>query len=223
MKKIWFLLFVFLPSITLSYAQITKFQPELTYGVNGGVTLSSIRFDSNYPIPQDKLLQSQFGLTIRYIAEKNFGLQAELNYSNRGWKETTDEIRTNRYTRSISYIEMPFMTHIYFSMGKRVRGLFNLGPQIGYCIGEKTIERVLDFSEPNDLTAYYFQDIQRKFDYGIVGGGGIEFQTGIGNFILEGRYYFGLSDIFNNMRSDRFQSSANQVIGIKLSYLTSFL
>jgi hypothetical protein len=48
---------------------------------------------------------------------------------------------------------------------------------------------------------------------------GFELRTGIGSFILDGRFYFGLSDMFRNTRSNYFQSSANQVIGIKASYL----
>ncbi|MDR2804338.1 MAG: PorT family protein, partial [Dysgonamonadaceae bacterium] len=71
------------------------------------------------------------------------------------------------------------------------------------------------------IPRYYDDDytVRRKFDYGIAGGMGLEIRTGIGNFILEGRYYYGLSDVFNNSRADVFQSSHNQVIGIKLTYL----
>jgi hypothetical protein len=47
----------------------------------------------------------------------------------------------------------------------------------------------------------------------------LEVRTGIGNFILEGRYYYGLSDVFNNTRADVFLNSHNQVITVKLSYL----
>lgn len=228
-------LFLFF-TIILSYAQNSDFKPEFAYGINGGATLSSMRFV--FYVPQEKLIQWQGGITARYISEKNFGLQAEFNYSLRGWKEQSDDIRLNKHTRSISYLEFPFMTHIYFNMGKRFRGVFNLGPQIGYYVGEKTIESIIYAPGPelinNDLSylseeiiypeipSYYHQKIQRKFDYGIVGGGGLELRTGIGSFILEGRYYFGLSDVFNNSRSDYFQASSNQVISIKLTYLTSF-
>ncbi|MCC8145586.1 MAG: PorT family protein [Bacteroidales bacterium] len=225
MKKniLGFILLLF--TVNLSHAQNTGFE----YGINGGVTLSSMRFV--FYVPQEKLIQGQGGLTVRYISEKNFGLQAELNYSQRGWKEQSDDIRINRYSRSISYLELPFMTHIYFNMGKRFRGVFNIGPQIGYCLSEKTLEKVLYAPGPSNngeniiyegIPSYYSQDVQKKFDYGIAGGGGLEFRTGIGSFILEGRYYFGLSDVFNNTRSDYFQASSNQVISIKLTYLTSF-
>lgn len=221
-----------------SYAQKTDFKPELSVGVNGGVTLSNMRFV--FYIPQSTLLQGQGGITVRYIAEKNFGLQAELNYSLRGWREQIDDIRINKYARSIRYLEFPLLTHIYYTMGKRFRGLFHIGPQVSYYLGESTIEREVYapdspilFNGGNRVTvttgnteisykgipSYYSQKIQRKFDYGITGGAGFELRTGIGSFALEGRYYFGLSDIFNNELADYFQASSHQVISIKLSFL----
>ena len=203
----------------ISFAQEDDFQREWAFGVNAGLTLSKVSF---YPsIPQELLCQGSGGLTVRYISEKHFGIQAELNYSLRGWKEKTDTvIRLNQYTRSLSYMELPVMTHLYFDLGKRARLVFNVGPQLGYYMGEKTVEKVIH-SDLNGLSEYDYYDtkIQQSFDYGLTFGTGFELRTGVGCFILDGRYYFGLSDVFNNKRADRFQSSSNQVIGVKLTYL----
>jgi hypothetical protein len=214
MKKIAGILICLFAAL-VSYSQGTDFQPEWTFGVNAGATLSRMNFHPR--IPQDLLIQETGGLTVKYISEKNFGIQLELNYSLRGWKEETDTVvHFNKYSRSLAYLELPLMTHLYFSLGKRARLVFNAGPQIGWNIGEKVLEKQINASE---YPAYYDREVQRKFDYGITGGLGLEARTGVGNFILEGRYYFGLYDIFNHQRSDDFQSSSNQVIGIKLTYL----
>ncbi len=199
-------------------AQDDSFRPELSYGVNGGITLSKVSF--NPSVPQDYLQQYTGGITVRYISEKNFGLQGELNYSLRGWKERVDTVsHLSSYSRSIAYLELPLMTHIYFNMSKRTRVLFNMGPQVGYYLNEKTVEKDLIVTYPNQIPPYYDTEVQRIFDWGITGGMGFEFRTGIGSFIVDGRYYFGLSDIFSNSKSDYFQSSSNQVISIKLAYL----
>ena len=201
------------------FAQQNDFQKEWAFGANAGLTLSKVSF---YPsMPQDLLYQGTGGFTVRYISESQFGIQAELNYSLRGWTEKTDTVnRFNEYSRSTSYLELPIMTHIYFNMGKRARLVFNLGPQLGYYVGEKTLKAEID-PRLDGLPEYdyYNTKIQQPFDYGLVGGMGFELRTGAGSFILDGRYYFGLSDIFNNTKADRFQSSSNQIIGIKLSYL----
>jgi hypothetical protein len=219
MKKI-LLGIICLLSCQISFSQNTAFQDEWSVGVNAGVTLSKMRFTPSRP--QDMLQQVSGGISARYISEKHFGILAELNYSLRGWKERTDTvINLNSYSRSLAYIELPIMTHLYFNLGKRVRLVFNFGPQIGYNIGEKELEKVINTTpeETEEYFGYYDQKVQRAFDYGIVGGGGLEIRTGIGLFVLEGRYYFGLSDVFSNTRSDYFQSSAHQVIGVKLTYL----
>ncbi|MDR2843373.1 MAG: PorT family protein [Candidatus Symbiothrix sp.] len=199
----------------MGYSQETDFQPEWAFGMNGGITLSEVGFVPR--IPQELLVQSSGGLTARYIQEDHFGLQLELNYSLRGWKHEVDTaIYLNHYAESLLYLELPLMTHIYFNLGNRTRLIFNVGPQISYHIGEKVLEKNI---VNHDYDFYEHPQVQNKFDYGITGGLGMELRTGIGHFILEGRYFFGLSDIFYNGREYDFQASHNQVIGIKMTYL----
>jgi hypothetical protein len=219
MKKIFCGIILCLVAGQLSRAQEDAFKKEWAFGVNAGVTLSNIRFTPS--VPQNQLIQETGGFSVLFISEKNFGIQAELNYSLRGWEEKIDTIHLNQYSRSLTYLELPIMTHLYFNLSNRTRLLFIVGPQVSYNIGEKTLKKELhasSFADPNYYN-YYDQKIQHSFDYGIVGGMGFELCTGIGSFILDGRYYFGLADIFNNTKGDRFQASANQVVGVKLTYL----
>jgi len=210
-------LFFFLCCGKQVYSQNSAFVPEWAYGVNGGLTFSKVGFNSYVSVPQELFKQYSGGITVRYISENHFGIQVELNYSQRGWKERADTVHVNRYARSISYLELPVLTHIYFSFGKHTRMIFNLGPQIGYYVGKKEIERVIN--DPEQDTSYYDMQVQHPIDYGLKGTMGFEFRTKKGSFILDGRYYFGLSDIFNNQRADLFQASHNQIIGVNLSYL----
>ncbi|MDR0506699.1 MAG: PorT family protein [Dysgonamonadaceae bacterium] len=217
MKKI--IIILLLLQSCLVFGQENTFQKEWNFGVNAGITMSKIRFFPS--ISQVQLLQEAGGISVRYISEKNFGIQAELNYSMRGWKEKTDTLgNRNKYSRSLYYIELPIMTYVYFDLGKRTRLIFLAGPQIGYNLGEKILEKEIYHDEEivAEEPKYYNRLVQRKLDYGILGGTGLELRTGIGNIIVDGRYYFGLSDIFNNRRSDDHQSSSNQVLEIKLTY-----
>jgi len=196
------------------------FHKELSVGVNGSLMFSSVSFTPRPLLSQNKLIRAAGGLTVRYISEKNIGLQFELNYSQRGWKECDSEHPDKRYARALNYLEFPVFTHLYCTAGKYFRLVTNLGPQIGYLLNEKILEfNVLEDTENEWKSQYYTQKAQRRFDWGLCFGGGIEFRTGIGNFILDGRYYYGLSDIFNNSRADRFASSSNQIISVKLTYL----
>lgn len=201
---------------SLAIAQAQKFHSEWNIGVNGGVTLSKMRF--NPSVPQEFLPQYAGGISFRYITEQNFGIQAELNYSMRGWKEKTDTISFfNKYSRSLVYAELPLLTHLYFDMSKHTRFIINAGPQLGYYLSD-THEGTSNLVGEYNVEAL---KVKNKFDYGLLGGMGVELRTGIGKFVLEGRYYFGLSDVFDTKKTaehDYLSASGNQVVGVKLTY-----
>lgn len=153
------------------------------------------------------------------------GIQGEINFSQRGWKEVIEDGSNNTYHRAMNYIEIPLLAHLAFGkdQGNGARFILNLGPQIGFLMGEK--EFYSDPStwntsnRPQGTIEQYGKFADRKFDYGIVGGGGVEIRTGIGHFLLEARYYFGLSDFYNNTKKDYFSRSAHSYIGGRLTYL----
>jgi hypothetical protein len=117
----------------------------------------------------------------------------------------------------MSYIEIPFLTHIYFGKG-RVKYFVNAGPQIGYLLSEST-DSNLNGAEPGNVNAQHTMAADKKLEWGLEGGPGIELRTGIGHFLLEGRYYYALSDFYNTRRKDIFSQAASQVISVKLTYL----
>ncbi|GHT50931.1 hypothetical protein AGMMS49982_07200 [Bacteroidia bacterium] len=220
-NKITTILTILILLVTGNCSPVTAqdFQPEWSFGVNGGVTFTEMRF--NPTVPQTYLQQYEGGITFRYISEPMFGLQAELNYSMRGWKEKVDTAAYffNNYSRSLAYIEFPLLTHVYFETSKNTRIIIHAGPQLSYFLSEKVLENIQDPNSRGDY-AYYDLKVENKLDYGIAGGAGFELRTSIGKFVLEGRYFFGLSDTFGNVRTegDYFESSGNQVIGVKMTY-----
>jgi len=207
-------------------AQIVITTPyEFAVGVSGGTTFSSISF--NPRVPQTKRIGTTFGLTGRMAMGKHVGLQLELNYVQQGWKEkfelpeeseeNTAEQINYHYDRLLNCIQLPFYTHVQFG-GKTVKGFVQAGPQIGYIIGEATNEN-LDGGQPGRVTAQHDLAVQKRFEWGISGGGGLEIRTGIGYFTLEGRYLYSLGDIYNTRREDPFAKASAQTITVKLSYL----
>lgn len=214
-------------------AQQGEFKKEWNVGASFGATLSQADFSDSRPqAPFKTKLWQQYsgGLAIRYLSEKNLGLIMEMNYSQQGWQQKFEDASGNEifdyeHTHQLNYLEVPFLTHIYF--GNKVRFFINLGPKFGFLLSEKETfnDALLKHLSSGNITderiatvAQYFKKADRKFDYGILVGMGLEFRTGIGSFSLEGRYNFGLSDFYSNKKSDHFQRSANRVIGIKATY-----
>lgn len=223
-KKLIFLLILISSTYTEACSQ-SDFKPEWNIGGGFGPTFSSISFVSFQganPMVKNKQ-QLHGGLAIRYIAEKNVGILGELNISQEGWEgDFKDKNPLFKHSHNLTYIEMPIMTHIYF--GNKVRFIVNLGPKFQYLISEKEkiSEELAEYikTDPSDMvTLQYNRNAERKFDYGLMGGMGMEFRTGIGYFSLEGRYYFGLGDVFSNKKNEtNFSRSANRVLSAKLTY-----
>lgn len=211
-------------SCTTAMAQLQDQRSNFSLGFNGGINMSSVSFTPT--IDQASLMGPQFGITARYISEKYFkmicGIQAEVNYSQRGWKEVMEEGFTDgAYQRKMNYVEVPLMAHLAFGKDKGygARFVVNLGPQIGFLINEKEEITGHPENQTSRSTEQYGKMAENKFDYGLIGGGGLEIRTGIGNFILEARYYFGLSDFYHSTKKDPFSRSAHSYIAGKLTYL----
>lgn len=175
-------------------AQNNNFISETYVGLSAGRSASTIYFKPT--IEQDLLFAYQGGLVFRYINEKSLGIQAELNYSQRGWNEAG-----GAYIKRLDYIEIPFLTHIYF--GNNARFFFNIGPKIGYLLQET----VLSNSNPDSTTEQHVQGVQNKFDYGLAAGIGCLFNIKKQVFQFEGRGNFSASDIFSNDKRDYFDNS----------------
>lgn len=196
-------------------AQDKTFRQELAVGGSFGMNFSDVSFAPN-KVNTKMMTGYNGGLTLRWNTEKNLGLQAELNYSQQGWDEQFDDPQYT-YIRTINYIEVPIFTHIYFG-SKRFKVFVNLGPKVGYAFSESTEEN-LKGATPNRENKQHNMPIEKKFDWGLCGGPGIELRTGIGYFLLEGRYYYALGDIFNSRKEDYFSKSSSQIISAKLTYL----
>lgn len=215
-----------LTGISGVHAQVGAHRNDLTVGVTAGYVLSRPDF-----YPSIKLHQKgggTLGLTVRYTCEKYFSalcaIQAEINYANLGWKENIEpEYSTDTYSRDMHYIQVPFLARM--GWGREYKGfLFGVmvGPQIGFCIGEKEhySEPWAGKPRPNNVTEQYGKMVESTFEYGLTGGFSIEYGTKhAGRFLLEARYYYGLSSFFNDSKHDPFSRSANGAIIIKAGYL----
>ena len=201
----------------------THYEGNIAVGGKAGATLSRVNF--NPTVQQSWLPGMTAGVMFRYIEEKNFGLVAELNMTQRGWRERFDESDYS-YSHRFTYLELPIMTHIYFG-NRHVKGFFNLGPELNIMIGNS---RSSNFNYQEAATMDYFlentrrieqmtMDIDNKFDYGICAGAGMELNLKTKHsLLLEGRFYYGLTDVFPNHKTDIFSSSNSMSISLTLGY-----
>jgi hypothetical protein len=221
MKRLAFILAVLL--VTIATHGQTHYEGTFAVGGKAGVTLSKVNF--NPTVQQTMLPGITAGAMFRYIEEKHFGLIAELNMTQRGWKEKYEESDYS-YRHSFTYVELPIMTHIFFG-NERIKGFFNLGPEINVLLGDGIKS---NFSYQDAATMDYFinnprrieqmtMKVKNKLDYGICGGAGMELKLNPKHSVLlEGRFYYGLTDVFPNHKTDIFSSSNSMTVMVTLGY-----
>ena len=230
---------IFLLSFTPVMAQVGEHRNEFAVGVSGGYALSRVSF---VPDVQQKMRGGPIaGLTFRYTTEKYFSsicaIVAEVNYASIGWKQdilslidepvinTTTQL-AEEYERQINYVQIPLLARL--GWGRERKGLqffFQVGPQMGFMLNEKTIanypldKRNIDMRSSVVVTQETMP-VENKFDYGITGGIGLEYSLPkIGHFLVEARFYYGLGNIYGNTKRDYFARSNFNNIVIKASYL----
>lgn len=225
MKKIFLAALACLFTLPMM-AQLGEERHNLAIGVNAGMNMNTVVFEPS--IKQNSHMGMEMGITARYMSEKYFkmmcGIQAEINYTQRGWKENIEDGSGDTYSRTMNYVEVPLLAHLSFgkdALDKGMKFFVNMGPQVAYFISEKEkMSEEWDPSyRPNGVTQQYGKMVENKFDYGILGGLGLELSTKVGHFLLEGRYYYGLSDFWGSSKKDDFGRSGHNYMGLRLTYL----
>ena len=223
-------------------AQVGDYRTDFAIGGSAGYVMSNVGFVPD--VPQGWLPGYTAGLSVRYTCEKYFSsicsIVGEVNVTQTGWKEDirdanndpvyyyddAEKMNPLNYERKITYVQIPFLARL--GWGRERKGLqafIQAGPQIGFYLSESIKTNVMlghgtANQRASQVVAQDTLAVQNKFDYGIAAGAGIELSLPkVGHFILEGRYYYGLGNIFKNSKSDYFGKSNYGQIVIKATYL----
>lgn len=202
------------------YAE-SHYQPHISVGGHAGVAVSRMSFSPE--IPQGWFIGPTLGVHANYTEEKLFGLYAELNFSQRGWKENFESNPELSYSRSLMYISLPVMTHIYFGT-PRVKGFFNLGPEIGIMVADNIssnfdYKNAAQYLPSTRRVDQMTMDIKNRFDYGITAGLGAEYFVNPRNSVsFELRFYYGLGNIFPSSKADVFGASRPMTLSATVGY-----
>ena len=187
---------------TLSFAQPRLKTPEYWIGAHGGVTASTVMFmpaqDYMSPITSACVLGGNGGLTFRYAGHKYCAFQMELNYEHRGWRVGSE---SGTYTsHSLHYIEVPIFMHLNFG-SDICRWIFNLGPQIGYCVADEK------------------HSIDKPFDWGLAAGTGFYVRTKhAGVYELEVRFDFSLGGVYGTSVTDPYSMANPMDLSLNLGW-----
>lgn len=178
-------------------AQPRMRSPEYWVGAHGGVSASTVLFnptrDGMSPITDACVLGGNAGVVFRFAAHKYCHFQMELDYMHRGWKDSYG-------TNSLHYVELPILMNLNFG-SDLCRWIFNLGPQIGYCVWEES------------------GSITQRFDWGLAAGTGFYIRTkNAGVYEFEIRYDFSLGSVFGTTVTDDYKMANPMDLSINLGW-----
>ena len=212
------------------------FVPKVPQGLLGGPTVG---FSARYTC------EKYFKSVCAVVGEVNLtqmGWQEDiLDFNDQPVVLHTDETQTLKYARKMRYVQIPVFARM--GWGRERKGMqffFQIGPQVGFLLNETTETNFdvhqsdfnpgpSDSPNPNykyqlsrvsDVVAQDTMAVENTFDYGIAAGAGLEFShRKLGHFLVEGRYYYGLGNIYGSSKRDYFARSNFGNIVIKFTYL----
>ncbi|MEO9802870.1 MAG: porin family protein [Reichenbachiella sp.] len=225
MQKAIFIFLVFL-GITLSNG--ANAQRKTYLGVKGGYNLSKAYFFHSF-FGSDIVTGFESGFQGGIIAmnylRNHVGLQAELLYSQKGWRQKFSNGEPD-FVTELSYVELPLLVNIY-SGKDRLHFFANGGCFVEYLVNVK------QSATPSDVSGQEFSPFEEsrdnKFGYGFRGGIGTFYDFNFGTILLESSFTYSLSDMMDagqlssHTSTDHIPTtSKNMVIGFSLAYMFSF-
>jgi hypothetical protein len=174
------------------------------FGFKGGPDYVRVNFDPS--IPQSLTRGYTAGLVFTYLSLPRAGLQAELNYVQRGWTPADSS------SRQWHYLELPLLTHVVLGK-KKSSFIINFGPSVSYLLSNPDTVTLVTQSFNHQAD---FKNVPHAFQYGLSLGIGYSLQTPLGRFRLEARLSHSLA---NALKGSSFTTSHYQVLGLSLVYL----
>lgn len=204
-----------LPLAAQGEGERKPFRQQVWLGAHGGVMAS--RFSFTPSVRQRVHVGYVGGGFVRYDVERGASLQVELNYQRTGWRERFDDA-TASYQRDLDYLDLPILSHLYFQLaGARI--FLHAGPFLGYQLSESAqLTGESTMSETDNLR--HALATRHRLFWGLGGGPGVSIPLGSRQRIeLEGRFVYGLGNLFSTERTAAYVQSNEMRFGLTLNYL----
>jgi hypothetical protein len=200
--------------VALAAICLVAFTPrpaEAGVGIKGGVSWSSLALASTDPIPFSLgTLQYYTGGLFFDIGLGFVSIQPEILYVRMGGLYEVDEANSLEFRHQ--YIQVPLLLRFNVIPAGPIRPFVCAGGYGAYLLKSEGVMEV----DGETTTEVITEDYQR-YDYGVVGGAGILFKLGIVGISVEGRYNYGLANLFKDpaVGDSMKNRSAMALIGIK--------
>jgi len=166
----------------------------------GGLSLGNGKFSETLPATVEKKDRMSFMGGLGYESGGMLAFSIEALYSPGGAVihafNPSDPTEWADFTIAANAITLPVTIKVRFLRGAMTPFIF-AGGEVGYILDAKLKTKVSEGTPVPDQDLLEDDDLNRLI-YGVVFGGGFEFQVGGMNLLLEGRYRLGLSNLIKD-------------------------
>jgi hypothetical protein len=178
-----------------------------------GAAFTSLNYSEESSLPswihKNSLLQFTGGVGFELSFTTNFALELDIMYAPGGaeWKGTIMGVTITETYKGYG-VSMPILLKVSFLPGTTPYVI--AGGTLAYTTSQKAIvdeSGAVTYHDENDVT-----DDVNRFQYGLVFGGGVEIAIASMNFLVEGRYGLGLSNLIKHPSPGETAKTSNILI-----------
>lgn len=181
-----------------------SFSQEKSYlGVKAGINFANGYFRNQFFSRNMQVGAKQgfnAGLMYKAIIGKHAGIQVDLGYIEKGWRQTFED-EVPDFVTDLNYGRIQFSSFFHFSLDKgRAKIYLSLGPFVDRLLSSGNNEWPdFDYLNQRAITFFVFEeDRDFKVGYGIGGAIGFSRKAGIGNVFVEGTLSVSLGRIIDS-------------------------
>ncbi len=199
-------------------AALAPAKAQTLLGARWGYSISTLSIQNE----QQGLLHGfglmDYGLTVKYFDLKYLGLQAELNYTQRGYVKPLSGNELSSYKRVNTYLEVPILMQLRFA--SRVFFMHLQGGPYGALLVRSEHGSNTDSDDDFMLKPYTLNILyDNRVDFGLIGGVGIGFDTRVGTLQLETNFLYGHADLYKRPEQGDPTRSFSMALRVSATYL----
>lgn len=195
---------------------------KMSFGLKGGISLGNLTGDSIKSFYDGATKKTRFGIaggvSLGYAMAKNFTIQPELLYVQKGAKFESGSAKS---TLKTDVLELPVLLKFTPEMkGSKVMPTIFAGPFISMKMTGKIKNE--GFADPAENVELDIKDSLKSTDFGVTFGGGFGYKMSSGELFFDVRYDLGLTKVvkkeaFDNADFDTKTSAFLAFVGYKFN------
>ena len=185
---------------------------EFYFGLQGGINFADFALKSSSGTDQLTSVCTGYGFggIFGYHISENLSLSLEPMYLQKGGTQMATADNPN-IDMTMSVLEIPLL--IKASVGHTVRPYLKAGPAVGFILNSEAQTQFGGVVSGSSYQTYKadLNDVLGNVDLGLIMSAGVSFSLGESQLFIEGRYSFGLVDLYQG-GSIKWQSADDVIV-----------